>query len=703
MTTGGELDSKEEFPYLAHAKPRPGQIDMIRESREALRSGGYHLAAAPTGIGKTAAALAAALDIAHGTPNKKTIFFLTSRQSQHRIVVDTVRRINERRLDKNPVTLVDMIGQSGMCVQPFAKESPALFSMMCSTARREKTCKPWITKAPGLTKRILDSPLHVDELVNLAKIHRVDGEITQTCPWKAAREAANHADVFVGDYNHLFDEGVRSSSLEAMGLPLEDIIIIVDEAHNLPDRIRMTMVQTITPTIARNATLEMEEYVGTLTNIYRQSGADSTAVELDLATWGMEVMKIARRKTADLFRQLHNELRGDANELRVDVKRFNDLFHSACDEYEGISGQQTLDPEEQAKQAERQGVTRAHRMPLLAEILGRCDIDVEVGEGEDPMEPDSHRLGHILECVNEFGSTTALCLVFSAKGKEGKITSHLLDPGMVSGPVFSGAAGAILMSGTLYPPQMYADMLALPAEQTTKTAYGSPFAGERRPVLVAGDVSTKYTQRSPAMSDKIRSHIQALIDGTPGHIALFAPSYKMMQEIVEHTHFKGVRKVIESRDWNKNDIDGIVEQLRGEQNAGQKILLCGVYGARLSEGIDYNGGILDAVACIGIPNAPPSVLSSALKDYAGDRFGANNAWRYTVTQPAINAILQAMGRPIRSIGDRALILLLDQRHTDRTYASCYPKDLRMNATNTPLTTASFARRFFSKVHTIHEG
>ena len=703
MTTGGELDSSEEFPFLAHAKPRPGQIEMIHESREALRSGGYHLAAAPTGIGKTAAALAAALDIAHGTPNKKTIFFLPSRQSQHRIVVDTVRRINELRRDKDPVTLVDMIGQSGMCVQPFAKESPALFSMMCSTARREKTCKPWITKAPGLTKRILDSPLHVDELVDLAKIHRVDGEITQTCPWKAAREAANHADVFVGDYNHLFDEGVRSSSLEAMGLPLEDIIIIVDEAHNLPDRIRMTMEQVITPTIARNATLEMEEYVGTLTNLYRQGGADSTAIELDLATWGMEVMKIARRKTADLFRQLHNELRGDANELRVDVKRFNDVFHSSCDEYEGITGQQTLDPEEQAKQAERQGVKRAHRMPLLAEVLGRCDIDVEVGEGEDPMEPDSHRLGHILECVNEFGSTTALCLVFSAKGKEGKITSHLLDPGMVSGPVFSSAAGAILMSGTLYPPQMYADMLALPAEHTTKTAYASPFAGERRPVLVAGDVSTKYTQRSPAMWDKIRSHIQALIDETPGHIAVFAPSYKMMQEIVENTHFKGVRKVMESRDWTKNDIDGLVEQLRGEQSAGQRILLCGVYGARLSEGIDYNGGILDAVACIGIPNAPPSVLSSALKDYTGDRFGANNAWRYTVTQPAINAILQAMGRPIRSIGDRALILLLDQRHTDRTYATCYPKDLRMNATNTPMTTASFARRFFSRVHTIHEG
>jgi Rad3-related DNA helicase len=249
---------------------------------------------------------------------------------------------------------------------------------------------------------------------------------------------------------------------------------------------------------------------------------------------------------------------------------------------------------------------------------------------------------------------------------------------------------------------MYADILDLPKEKTTKTAYDSPFAGERRPVIVARDVTTKYTQRSPQMWDKIRNHIHALVEQTPGHVAVFSPSYRMMEDILGDVKFKGVEKIIESRDWSKNDIDQLIIKLRQNKAENKRILLCGVYGARLSEGIDYHGGILDAVACIGIPNPPPSVLSDSLKTYAADRFGKNNAWRYTVTQPAINAILQAMGRPIRSIGDRALILLLDQRHTDRTYISCYPGDLRMNSTNDPQTTSSFARRFFSKVHTLEE-
>jgi Rad3-related DNA helicase len=68
MTEEGSHEKGEVFTFLAHEKPRPGQIEMIQESTEALRSGGYHLAAAPTGIGKTAAALAAALEISQNSP-----------------------------------------------------------------------------------------------------------------------------------------------------------------------------------------------------------------------------------------------------------------------------------------------------------------------------------------------------------------------------------------------------------------------------------------------------------------------------------------------------------------------------------------------------------------------------------------------------------------------------------------------------------
>ena len=88
-----------------------------------------------------------------------------------------------------------------------------------------------------------------------------------------------------------------------------------------------------------------------------------------------------------------------------------------------------------------------------------------------------------------------------------------------------------------------------------------------------------------------------------------------------------------------------------------------------------------------IPNPPPSVLSNSLKEYISDKFGRQNAWRYTVTQPAINSILQAMGRPIRSM-KIGLILLLDNRNDNRTYRECYPNAMKMNTSNDAITKRS---------------
>jgi len=688
-----EVDSST-YPFLAHAKPRPGQLEMIQDGIVALAKGGFHLAAAPTGIGKTAASLAAALEVAGRSSQKKTVFFLTSRQTQHRIVVDTVRRINERRKGSMPVRLVDMVGQAGMCVQPFAKESPLVFSLLCSQARKTRSCKPWITSAPGLKERILATPLHVDELVDISRTHTVHGEPAQTCPWKAAREAVSDADVFVGDYNHLFDDGVRESSLKAMDLSLEDIIIVVDEAHNLPDRIRMTLEKRLTRTMIRNTQMELEEYAGVLAEAMKAPGGDVFSFSHGLAAWAFDVVKASRGGFDALFNGYMRNLSGQDEEAEVAVDDVLNVFHRACDTVDGKAGQQQL----QASSSPHPEVDVAVRIHQLRDVLQSVDVDMEAGDDGNPMEPNAHKVAEILDCLLKFGSTPALTMIYDTKGKDGRITTHLLDPGLVSKPVFEQSAGALLMSGTLYPPSMYANILALPQTRTTSVAYASPFAAMRRPVVVAKNVTTKYTDRSLANTLALREHVQALIDASPGNVAVFAPSYAMLNEVILEGHFRGARLMAESRDWTKGDLDQIVDTLLEEKRNGRKILLAGVFGARLSEGVDYHSGALDAVACIGIPNSPPSVLSKSLKTYAEERFGRNLAWRYTVSQPAVNAILQAMGRPIRSIGDRALIVLLDRRVTDRTYSGCFPSDLRMNDSSDADSTRRFARRFFAKVH-----
>lgn len=690
----------EEIHYLAHEEARPGQLEMIQDCLAALRAGGHHLAAAPTGIGKTAAALAAAIDAARTANGPRTIFFLTSRQSQHKIVVDTVRRINARRPPQEKVRLVDMVGQSNMCVQPFANESPPLFSLLCSQARSQRTCKPYLTQAPGLRQRILSDPLHVDELVQMAQTHSEHGVPTLTCPWKAAREAVSSADVFVGDYNHLFVDAVREASLNAMEVDLSDLIVIVDEAHNLPDRIRMGMERRFTPTVVRNATIDLEEYTETIAESAASLGTDGLILQSSLTTWALSVMKVCRGRMSDLFRDLLNEP-AEFEERRVDMERLRNIFLAACDEVEGKVGQQQLQPEQvSVTETPGQGLDR---LKILRDVLLDVEIKVDADDENPNIDIDAHRIGHLLEDMLRFGGSTALVYVHDAKGKEGRITSHLLDPGLVSGPVLKKCAGSILMSGTLYPPKMYADLLGIGHGKTTSRQYDSPFASQRRPIVVAKDVTTRYQDRSYENTQRIRAHIQALCDSSPGHVAVFTPSYSMLNEYIGEGRFQGVVVRMEDRTWSKQDVDQLLDVLEDSKQAGRRILLAGVFGGRLSEGIDYHNGLLDAVACIGIPNPPPSIHQKALRTYIEERFGRANAWRYASTQPAVNAILQAMGRPIRSIADRALILLLDKRNTDRTYIECYPRDIRMNSSTEPETTKSFARRFFSRVHRQSEG
>ena len=687
MSGDESYEESGEIRYLAHEEARPGQLEMIGDCMEALYARGHHLAAAPTGIGKTAAALAAAIEVARTVAAPRKILFLTSRQSQHRIVVDTVRKLNDRiKGNQRSVTVVDIIGRESMCEVVDMQTGRCLCERGSSESSRPKSKE-------NLRSFLLSKPRHVHETVQAAKTSSV-------CAWQVCRSTVKDCDVLVCDYNHLFDDRIRENSLSAMGISLQDSIIVVDEAHNLPDRIRMGMERRFTPTIVRNASIDLEEYSETLAETAAATGMEGLMQRAVLARWALHVMKSCRARFAEFFRELLNEP-AEFEERRVEMIRIRNVFTSACDEVEGKTGQQTLQPE-QATFIDSPG-TGLERLKILRDILLEVEIKVETDDEESNTDIDAHRIGHLLDTMLRFGETSALVYVHDAKGKEGRITSHLLDPGLVSGPVFQRCSGSVLMSGTLYPPRMYADLLGIGGGNTTSRQYDSPFANQRRPVVVAKDVTTRYQERTHDNTQRIRSHLQALCDGSPGHVAVFTPSYTMLNDYIGEGNFNGVVVRMEDRTWSKHDVDQILDVLDRERKLGRRVLLAGVFGGRLSEGIDYHNGLLDAVACIGIPNPPPSIHQKALRTYIEERFGRANAWRYASTQPAINSILQAMGRPIRSIDDRALILLLDKRNTDRTYLECFPKDIRMNTTSQPETTKSFARRFFSRVHRQSEG
>ena len=80
-------------------------------------------------------------------------------------------------------------------------------------------------------------------------------------------------------------------------------------------------------------------------------------------------------------------------------------------------------------------------------------------------------------------------------------------------------------------------------------------------------------------------------------------------------------------------------------------------------------------------------------DYFTKKFDRNRAWKYASLQPAVNSVLQALGRPIRKKEDRAIIVLLENRILERRVSDCMPSMMKIQTSN-PSRTAERVKAFF---------
>jgi Rad3-related DNA helicase len=58
------------------------------------------------------------------------------------------------------------------------------------------------------------------------------------CPYELAIKRMEESDVIIADYNHVFHPRIRKAFLSKIRIDISEMIIICDEAHNLPSRIR---------------------------------------------------------------------------------------------------------------------------------------------------------------------------------------------------------------------------------------------------------------------------------------------------------------------------------------------------------------------------------------------------------------------------------------------------------------------------------
>jgi len=300
-------------------------------------------------------------------------------------------------------------------------------------------------------------------------------------------------------------------------------------------------------------------------------------------------------------------------------------------------------------------------------VIPRMELRQLIEEMDLPSEEELEGTHDFLRDWNRFGDAS----VRVAFPDERRISLRFLEPGLVVNSVLEHCASAILMSGTLYPPEVFATRLGL--KDAVCRSYPSPFDPARRLAVVVPDVGTRYRERCSQRTADMASRISELSSAVPGNVMVFLPSYAYLSAIYRELRRTGQRKSLlaERPGTTKAERDGLAQRLLG---GGEVLMLCNIHGS-FSEGVDFPAGCLSAVMVAGLPIPPPSLERAEMMARASRGLGDEKARTFLDTYEALSKVLQACGRAIRREEDRAAVVLMDPRYKDGRVMRLMPPDL----------------------------
>lgn len=249
----------------------------------------------------------------------------------------------------------------------------------------------------------------------------------------------------------------------------------------------------------------------------------------------------------------------------------------------------------------------------------------------------------------------------------------------------------VFFSATLLPIRYYKELLSGDQEDYAVYAH-SPFADKNRQLLVASDVSSRYTRRNRREFEKIADYLLAMTEARTGNYIAFFPSYQYLKEIsaVLAERSLNIQLVMQDTHMTEGERDDFLAEFRTEKSCSM-LALC-VMGGIFSEGIDLKEDQLIGAAIVGTGLPMVCTRQEILKGYF-DELG-QNGFDYAYQYPGMNKVMQAAGRVIRTDHDQGVILLLDERFLNREYQELFPREWSEYGIVTRNTAETWMRRFW---------
>lgn len=233
----------------------------------------------------------------------------------------------------------------------------------------------------------------------------------------------------------------------------------------------------------------------------------------------------------------------------------------------------------------------------------------------------------------------------------------------------------VFFSATLLPVLYYKKLLSGNLEDYAVYAE-SPFPKENRLLLVAGDVSSRYTRRNRREYEKVAAYIETAVRGRRGNYMVFFPSYQYLKE-VETVWKQRMDASPEPVVWLSQDNRMKEEEREAflkafEEEREQSFAAFCVMGGIFSEGIDLKKDRLIGAIIVGTGLPMVCTEQEILKGYFDAKEG--KGFDYAYQYPGMNKVMQAAGRVIRTMEDKGMILLLDDRFLREEYQTLFPRE-----------------------------
>jgi DNA excision repair protein ERCC-2 len=538
------------------------------------------------------------------------ILYVARTHRQHDRVIEELRAIYKRR----PVTGVSIRGRNEMCLNAFAADggfdSKSMMEV-CELLKAKGRC-PFYANVDKRTfdylqvqQQVATRPYMGSEILRICKKKEL-------CPYELVKAAVPDAKVIALSYLYVFDPQIRTPFLKNLETDLSKIILVVDEAHNLPE----------------------------------------TAVDISSNMLSLFVMKQA-------------EL--EANRFgNKDIEEFCHIFRDEVEKLtDTISREEIISSDRLLNVIQKQcGIANPKAFFERLREQGIAIKKALLAEGKNPrshINSMSEFLLKLQETKDDESYINVASRYFTKENnKSAKLEIVALDPAKVTEPVFSSTYANVIMSGTLQPLDAYARITKLP-ESTVRYLAPSPFPKEHIFSAVSCGVTTSMEKRTPQMYKLMVERINEVVNSTPTNTGVFAASFQVLNALLQEGLQDSLIKPLfyEKSGMTSKVNEKLVSDFKACGDKGGAVFL-GVQGGRTSEGVDFPGNQMNSVVVVGLPYAEPTPRVKAQIEYYDKRFpGYGREYGYIL--PAMKKASQAAGRPIRTLEDKGAIIFLDYR------------------------------------------